>query len=863
MKYLHKRNEFLKLKETKINNLNLENELKTSVLVNEVFENDITWGGSMIGRLINSSIRRMKIGYSQTRVEPLIKKLEDELNYLLSASIQGDTLKKYNELLIRSYLEEIRNTCLSNQTDDDKLDELLGQHTGLYDPNDPKKNQRTLGIVQEALDVITDDLKDLKKIVGEDRDKLIDKLSDFNDDLRKLTVPQGTPVQPTQQSAVGNFNLNFLNVLNSISNTGLITASFKFPSFANFIIEKAGLDKIANYTDEQFEDFVKKNPGSEELARKLRAEAKSKNTVDKKEQSKIGTGETPKTNTEIEKAKKVQGLEKVDKNSEQSGGGLAVRSKITQKEIDEVIEILNKKDEEEAKKDPKVKKLLIDIDTTLPKDSLSKFSVQYDKEETTLSDSVSKLKLNAIKESNYVILEQTGGAMGTQSGTQSGNVGGQNTTKQTTVKDIWDLYEFDKNRAVTRLTQREVDELNSLLTKGTQNLRYDPEKRPDPIVSISRIFGEAHNLYYCDVIPSGRPNGRVSQKTFREYVKLGKVAGKWVQGEAPDGPFAVKSIFNKWKTGVEKLLMNQEYRKILANMKFVVPGAEDTFNDNFNTKIYEAEGDTPVKKQSDGQILFEFMNNMLDKNKLDDFDTLRSSLMSKYFGIKISDKDKKIQSEQPQRPPAKEDFESNVSYFAGLLDPKIDVNKYSFYALPIKKFQPVAGRSHDIIFLQAIKKIDVDGNEDALLIKFTYDDPIIVEKYHEKNLKTFKYVDWSQTGTNKIYYGLIRSNNLKMQNGSKFTLVYGNVNNREINQVYTTEYQISDGKRTLASGEEVNMTPSKFVFNDNNSVNDIKKSFETTFLNSDKPTHNENLEKSVKGLNKKLIDVLKEEFRKL
>ena len=32
----------------------------------------------MLGRLINSTLRRFKIGYSQVKVEPLVKKLEDE-----------------------------------------------------------------------------------------------------------------------------------------------------------------------------------------------------------------------------------------------------------------------------------------------------------------------------------------------------------------------------------------------------------------------------------------------------------------------------------------------------------------------------------------------------------------------------------------------------------------------------------------------------------------------------------------------------------------------------------------------------------------------------------------------------------------
>jgi len=672
MRYLHNRNEFLIQKNilSTSKNFNVTEEIKTSALVRETFENDITWGGSMVGRLINSTIRRFKIGYSQTQVGPLIKKLEDELNYLLSASIQGDTLVEYNKLRVRAYIEEIRDICLSNLTDEKKLDELLGQHTGLYDPNDPKKNQRTIGIVQEALDVITDDLKDFKKLFGEERDKIIDKLSDFNDDLRKLTAPQGTRVQPTQQGAVSDFNLNFLNTLDKLKKSGLVNASYNFDT--KFLTSYQLFTETLLLENEEQGQETNKNASTDQKGTTEKPSGLDKEKYNqsldswKKSQQAAGKNTKPGQGTR-NRLEREAGLSQKTGGTPQTTDQSSDTSKITKSEIDSVYNLVNGKKEEDQKDNPDVIKLLNNIETNIPKEKLSSIEVEYDGENIKLSDAIQKLKAETVKESIYVILETNGGmsGQGTQSGsTQSG--GGTSNTPQS-VEDIWKIYDFDANRSVTRLTQREVDELNALLMKGTQNMRYEPEKRPDPIVSIARIFGEAHQLYFTDVIPSGRPNGRVSQKTFREYYTLGKATGKWEDGSAPAGPFAVKSIFNKWKTGVEKLLMNKEYRKILANVKFVVPGAEDKFNDNFNTKVFEAEGDTTTTptttKQSDGQILFEFMNNMLDKNKIDDFDALRSSLMAKYFGIKMKEEDKKTTSTPPSTQPSKSDFQPNISYF--------------------------------------------------------------------------------------------------------------------------------------------------------------------------------------------------------
>lgn len=879
MRYLHKRNEFLIQKNilSASKDFNVTEEIKTSALVNETFENDITWGGSMLGRLINSTIRRFKIGYSQVKVEPLVKKLEDELNYLLSASIQGDTLVQYNQLRVRAYIEEIRDICLSNLTDEKKLDELLGQHTGLYDPNDPKKNQRTIGIVQEALDVITDDLKDFKKLFGEERDKLIDKLSDFNDDLRKLTAPQGTRVQPTQQGAVSNFNLNFLNTLDKLKNSGLINASYNFDT--KFLTSYQLFTETRLLENEEQGQKVATNVPTDQKPvglDKEKVNQKYNQLLDawKKSQQAAGQNTNPGEGTRKRLMKQAEGTQtSLPKTGTVQTDQVSTATKITKKEIDEVINLVKTKDEEDQKNNPEVKKLLNDIDTNIPKEKLSSIKVKYDGKDITLSDAIQKLKAETVEESIYVILETNGGAMspqGTQSGT--GSSGGGTSSTAESVEDIWKIYDFDANRSVTRLTQREVDELNALLTKGTQNMRYEPEKRPDPIVSIARIFGEAHQLYFTEVIPSGRPMGRVSQKTFREYYPLGKEkGGGWKDGEAPQGPFAVKSVFNKWKTGVEKLLMNQEYRKILANVKFVVPGAEDKFNDNFNTKVFEAEGDTPTTptttKQSDGQILFEFMNNMLDKNKIDDFDALRSSLMAKYFGIKMKEEDKKTTSTPPITQPAKVDFQPNIAYFTGLQDPKISVKGPKFYAIPIVKFVGTDTKSHDVIFMQVIKKITVTNNDDAILVRFTYDDPIIMKNYHKLKLGNSQYIDWSQVtvATNRLFYGLMQSTKTNLKENSKFTLVYGNVNNGEVKGVSQREYTVKSGNRSLKSGEEIKMTPSKFVFNDASKVNEItlQSGFESKVMQNDKATHDENLDKNVKGINKKLIEALKEEFKNL
>ena len=869
MRYLQNRERFIiQLKEAQKYGI-----VGEEILLKEVFENDITWGGSLLGRLINSSIRRFKIGYNQVKIDPLLKKLEDEMNYLVSASLQGDTLKKYNELLIRSYFEQIKNVCLSNNTEDEKLDELLGQHKNLYDPNDPTKNQRTLGIVQEALDVITDDLKDLKKISGVLRDQLIDKLSDFNDDLRKLTVDAGTPVQPSQSRA-SNFNVNFSNVLQASLSNQLITDSNGSFLKYDLFVEKVNIENLKRTIEDRKRQISeeKDERKKELLQNELNNAEERLNSILKKQGNTNNQG-----NPNMGVVKYSDKDNKKDNNKNQSDSqptkdeGKNIESKKPSKgEVDKVLNILKTK--KDAKKDPDVINLLSKLSSEIkPMQKSSKIKVKYNEDESSLKDAIDRLEKDINESFIYEssnLLPQPGSSGSTASGsTASGNTGNTSpsstgTSNKKTVQDVWNEYEFDKNQ-ISRLTQREVDELNSMLSKGAQDMRYEPQKRPDPIVSIARIFREAHNIYSTDVIPSGRPNGRISQKTFREYYKLGKGPTKWTSDAGPEGPFAVKSIFNKWKTGVEKLLQNQEYRKILANIKFVVPGAEDTFNDNYNTKVFEAD-ELGTTDKSSGQILFQFMNDMLDKNKLDDFDTLESTLLNKYFGIKMSDKDKRQKVSRPERQPNKEDIEDNIVYWKELQNPKIDITKSKFYAVPIKKFTDGRGQQHDLMFIQAIRKETINGKE-AFLIRFTYDDPIIMSKYADLKLPNNKYYSWKQKDTKGIYYGFM--NKSSITSGSKFTVVYGNVNSYDdkVSDIYDRTFEVEFGSRTFESGESVDVRSSKLVYNENSAIKDIilPQGFEGVKLSlQDKKTHTENLDKivNINGTNKKLIEALKDKF---
>lgn len=221
------------------------------------------------------------------------------------------------------------------------------------------------------------------------------------------------------------------------------------------------------------------------------------------------------------------------------------------------------------------------------------------------------------------------------------------------VKKIWEEHykEIDAKGSFN-MSQNDKEEMAKLLNEGANNLSLDVSEKPDPIVRIANIFARAHELYFNKFIPSGRPGGRVSLNTLSEYIKLGDGQLPTPETQVSAGPYAYEETFKIWRKGVNEILEDQRLRPVLANMKFIVPGAEDFFNspkkesnsykwDYNKERLFEDDKDTKIEGESHGQSLIDFMLKMLEVKKLDDFDSLRSNLLRKYFGLESEElKDK-------------------------------------------------------------------------------------------------------------------------------------------------------------------------------------------------------------------------------
>ena len=83
MKYLNTRDVYL----TSIK-VPIKNEAMDTTFVNET-----TWGGSLLGRLVNSAVRLAAIGVNYKRVESIAQNIYDELVKLLGENLKKDDAK--------------------------------------------------------------------------------------------------------------------------------------------------------------------------------------------------------------------------------------------------------------------------------------------------------------------------------------------------------------------------------------------------------------------------------------------------------------------------------------------------------------------------------------------------------------------------------------------------------------------------------------------------------------------------------------------------------------------------------------------------------------------------------------------------
>ena len=550
MKHLSKREDFLKRnKYSKIENV-----------INEEaggpFTNDIPWGDSLVGRLINSFIRKAKIGYNSTRIQPLLDLFRAQLDILISDSLSRETRNDFNLLRIKSLFHNIKQVCTNSITDEEKLDQLIGGHQDLWDQNNQNggrwRDVLTHGMVVEAYNEIENELdEDQLRDAGLSKDALLDQLSIFIDNLRRLTDVNAPTPAPLQNHS--GFATMFGNLVNRFSQ---ITESL-FMNYDEFILEEGKFKKLSNGANQRVKDRQKelnKNPKG------VTQSSLPAVTVDNKPGLPNGTNLPAKAETGVSTDVRKE-EPKNQANSNVPGEAqhtIDIEHEVVNDDDKEFTDFEEVNDEENNAKIAKIKELALKcvpkkLDTTeeILKDvdavgfikavgSLEQTDLDYlkrknpkekfddDLKNFNSSEEVNKVKSGeATKEvpvkkeaqpkeqpvaegfkynSGYeYIYEATGTASATASGTTASATA---STPHSSVIDCWNKFVTEGRipEQMVNVTQREIDELNRLTTQNVNGqLTINLADNPDPIIqSLEYLEGLmifiSHQLFHLEEV---------------------------------------------------------------------------------------------------------------------------------------------------------------------------------------------------------------------------------------------------------------------------------------------------------------------------------------------------------------------------
>ena len=903
MKYVNTRDGFLSKKKNLFDSLILEES--------GPFASEIPWGDSLVGRLINSFRRKAAIGYNLTKVKSLLDSFKAELDMLIASSLSRDTQNEFDVLRLKNIFHDLREQCTNDVDEPTKLNTLIGGNQGLWNNQQQNggdwANILTHGILVDAHDFIqnTMDKETLEK-AGIPRDGLLDNMTIFIDDLRRLTVSQGNPIVSRR-----GFPLNFSNLVNSLSN---VRESFILGGYYDFILEgkKSAEKQKGNVTP----TGASASPTPEVPAPGVPAPGATPSSTPvtaapKKDPKKLSQ---PSNNTR-NKIKKLKELANICRTNLQE---LDTEEKIlNNQDAKKFIEVIKSLDEDDltylSTQNPNLK-IKVDDKEFLLSDAINKFSTS--KEISAITTAIPKQKevLEPKVQAKYDELvaqwkkqQQKAGktnlspGQGTrtslikqaklQAGAEPENKEeiNQEVSVETsnyrysgyssiyeaatassatfsTVEGAWDKFLEDSRLpdGWLNISQREIDKLVDLTDgyeTGKLPLNFNIQLHPDPIIGICRIFKRAHDLYFTPIIPSGRTNGKVSNLTYREYEKLGGVSGQSDPNSPGYGPWAVKKIREQWNDGVLAIIQDQKYRKILSNVRFIVPGSEDANNRTAESKlmrfsqfhkVFEAGetnrepargGELGDDKKSHGQILFDFINDLLDNKTAANFDEQRRTLLRKYFepfGFKLPKEDQMNPPGNRNLGPqgTTDDFDKKSLYW------KADNNPFStgtpgnatdfngpFYALPIKK----TSQGHEIIFLHLLRQVNIQGLTNATkkcyFVKFLFNTQANVQKLTNSPQFSGYTIsnswDLANSRLNYVYYGII----MIVGNSNKVSIVYSSVNDGKWSNIngdkdYFTLLGPSDNHELDGKNGKVTVTRAKLYSRD---PNNVEKVVETDF----------------------------------
>lgn len=596
MKYLNNREEFLKKSILKIDTyLNIKS-LNEDVNNSGPFANDIPWNDSLLGRLINSTIRKAKIGANLVRIKSVNQRLRDAFELLLLESsvsqLDDDDKKQKSKLMIFTFLYNLKEAVDELNNDKDSLIELknltnVAIRESKKVDNIPDKNEliRQLEEWKKFLDkvnynksynnMVTDDnynlyLSNFKSIIKiiilyekDQSNKSHDlKKTDTNDLNRQKFNPN---VKNSNQNIENNNRVDVNNSVKQNSNYKWISENIepsKYPilgslkSLYTYIKGQSDIHDIYGFlkmSDIHLSESKYKDPIT-----KIYKYIRSKSGINESINDLLSRPELL--------GDKIFDLYKISKLNNYDGVSNEMKN-----------ELIN------------FNKIMKSIITPIKNERL----ISNYKEFNILFESESNINIKEVSKPEYGYISNI-----------------QDWWGKNVDIDRWMLDKTEVNKIRIDLDKKIASKQDSIVINGI-----------DPIIEIVKIFNRAYKLHTTQVIPTGRHGGKVSNKTFREYTSFG--GGSPESAGTSGGPYRNNVIFNQWEDAVMDIKKSKKFQKIFR---------EETVLKTSDGKIIK----------NAGKNLGKFMIDMLDGDELyksrgSNDKGAQSKFLEKYFGYTEKD----------------------------------------------------------------------------------------------------------------------------------------------------------------------------------------------------------------------------------
>jgi len=794
MKYLNNRESFLN------SNSKLKKDFK---LIKEntagagPFANEINWGDSLLGRLVNHFTRKAGIGVDMMKISNVTSKLEQEFKNIIDTSM----------VLAVSDEDKVNISRL-------KISSLIGQ---LRDVVYDKKSVKTIKSVCDSTISEVESIKesDLGTDLNKSKLELLEKLKEFRkfldqfkddeksqDDEKEQVQGQGQAQgqgQSQGQTKVNdvlysNYVKNFKVVLklcqaymilkkSKNDNPGIEAGVKKVTTPNNEKLQKKYQELLNQWKEEQKKLGNKTNLNPDEGTKK-RLEKEAAKLVEsnlfsiyENQQNSVFIPLKSLYNyvTGFLKVDDIDSVLKMDLNSDKFRNSIIkIYSVVRKNNINESIDELLTRPEEIGKKISQ----LYSITKSKPDGGFDYKEINkggISAEMQTIISEFNSTMLECLVDNktservltNYskfvkLIREADGDE-------KDDSVDDSNPDKiktQTTSDKIIEYFDKNMNFDAWVIEKTEAEKIEKNIEEYSKGENKEIVLSGiDPILNIVKLFNRAYKIHTVPVIPGGRSGGVMSgiggRKTFSEYDAFGYTSGE--PNAITQGPYRNKKVFNIWEDTVLDIMSKREYQPIFSKKTKIQVGNE--------------------LKSNVGIALRQFMTDMLDGEKLykgerGEGGSTQKKFLAKYFGDIVDTEWEKLP-------------DSKISYSTGG-EPDVDVNSEQAGKIPSPKYG----------FFDE-KKTNIDNTEGIVFSIFGKDNT-------DKDIRYYGFVRKEEGGFLYLVYSssflIIRNICGQSIKGSpEFEPGDGKLNMSPTAKLYSTKIKIEDFKNMIKSTGKLNL----------------------------------------------------------